>query len=96
MNTRKVLYRLHATKRMFERRITELEILEVLENGKVIEDYPTDQPYPSRLTLGFCAGRALHVVSAEAKDIVATIVVTVYEPDPLIWEPGYEIRRKSS
>jgi hypothetical protein len=34
---------------MFERKIIELEILEVLENGKVIENYPTDRPYPNRL-----------------------------------------------
>jgi hypothetical protein len=95
MNTRKVIYRLHATRRMFERKITELEILDALENGKVIESYPTDQPYPSRLTLGICGGRPLHVVTAEAQDVQATIIITVYEPDLETWEPGHEVRRKS-
>lgn len=95
MNTRKVIYRFHAVRRMFDRKITELEILEVLENGKVIENYPTDQPYPSRLVLGFCGGRPLHIVAADAQDIQAIVVITVYEPDQELWEPGYEIRRKS-
>jgi hypothetical protein len=32
---------------MFERGITEVDVREVLENGKVIEKNPKDLPYPS-------------------------------------------------
>lgn len=56
---------------------------------------PTDQPYPSRLILGFIANRPLHMVLAEAKDTQEIIIITVYEPDPKNWEPGFELRRKS-
>ena len=89
-----VIYRFHALKRMFERNISEEELLNVLNTGVVVEDYPTDQPYPSRLILGFCKKRALHVVVAEAKDIDQLIVITVYEPDFDHWEPGFKMRKK--
>lgn len=95
MSSQKVIYRFHAVRRMFERKITELEVLEILARGKVIEDYPTDQPYPSRLILGTADGRPLHVVAAEAQEAQETIVITVYEPDLDTWEPGYEVRKKS-
>ena len=95
MSNYKVIYRFHAVRRMFERRITELEILEVLKRGKTIEDYPADLPYPSRLILGVVNGRTLHVVAADAKESQETIIITVYEPDPGSWQPGYENRRKS-
>jgi hypothetical protein len=79
---------------MFERKITELELLDVLENGKTIEDYPTDQPYPSRLIFGLTGGKPLHVVAAENKGAQEIIIITVYEPDSEHWEPGFLIRRK--
>lgn len=59
----------------------------------MIEDRPDDVPYPSRLLLGYADGRPLHVVVAE--DAAATtIVVTVYEPEPSLWRPGFKRRRK--
>ena len=61
----------------------------------MVEDYPMDQPYPSRLILGLVSGRPLHIVVADAMDVQQTIVITVYEPDLEIWEPGFEVRRKS-
>jgi hypothetical protein len=79
---------------MFERKITEVEVLEVLGRGKIVEDYPTDHPYPSRLLLGLVKARPLHLVVAEAKDLSATIIITVYEPDLENWEPGFEVRKK--
>jgi hypothetical protein len=51
-------------------------------------------PYPSRLLLGFVGGRALHVVVADSADDGETIVVTVYEPDPALWRPGFRRRRR--
>lgn len=62
--------------------------------GRVIESYPEDRPYPSRLILGYADDRPLHVVAAEAEDLNRTIIVTVYEPDPALWEPEFRQRRK--
>jgi hypothetical protein len=79
---------------MFERNISETEVLEALTSGKVIEDYPTDQPYPSCLKLAFVKSRPLHVVVATNTDDHSLIVITVYEPDPKSWEAGFERRKK--
>ncbi len=36
----------------------------MLKEGETIMDYPDDQPYPSRLVLGWVKSRPLHVVVA--------------------------------
>jgi len=88
-----IKFRFHALSRMFERKISETDVLEVLATGKIIEDYPTDQPYPSCLRLGFVKDRPLHIVTAEATDDVTTVIITVYEPDIARWESGFEQRK---
>lgn len=90
----KIVFRFHAVRRMFERNVSEMEVIAVLTTGKVIENYPDDLPYPSQLKLGYLEGRALHVVVAENKDEQSLIVITVYEPDLGNWEPGFERRKK--
>ncbi len=78
---------------MFRRRISERDVRQALETGVVIEEYPHDTPYPSRLVLGWCGPRPLHVVIADDLEARETIVITVYEPDPEQWEPGFLRRR---
>jgi len=46
-----ITYRLHAVQRMFEHKIPADEVRYALETGVVIEEYPDDTPYPSRLIL---------------------------------------------
>lgn len=89
----KIKFRFHALSRMFERKISETDVLQVLTTGKVIEDYPTDQPYPSCLRLGFVKNRLLHLVTTEATDEATIVIITVYEPDLVRWEPGFEKRK---
>jgi hypothetical protein len=36
----------------------------------------------------------MHVVVAVNESSGAKIVITVYEPDPDVWEPGFERRKK--
>jgi hypothetical protein len=45
------------------------------------------------LLLGRVGGRPLHVVAAYNAEDDETIVVTVYEPDPALWEDGFKRRR---
>lgn len=90
----RMIFRVHALQRMFQRGIGADDVQHVLTAGKTIERYPEDQPYPSRLVLGWLGKRPLHVVVAENKAQQETIVVTVYEPDPIRWESGFERRRK--
>jgi len=82
----------HAGQRMHERAISYKDILQVLSSGEIIEQYPDDTPYPSRLVLGFCAARAIHVVAADNHNHQITVIITVYEPDPTLWHSDF--RRK--
>lgn len=92
MSPQKLVFRVHALRRMFERRIGIDEIRRVREAGETLERYPDDSPYPSRLVLGWSGGRPLHVVAAENIEENETIVITVYEPDPGLWTP--DLRRR--
>lgn len=94
MEAKRLVFRVHAIKRMFQRRISEEDIRHVLTTGEVIEEYPDETPYPSRLVLGWYGSRPIHVVTADHIEVQETIVITVYEPDPDQWEPGFR-RRKS-
>ncbi len=89
-----VRFRVHALRRMFERGISVEDVEAVLESGEAIESYPEDQPYPSRLLLGWRNARPLHVVAAENWSQNKIIIITAYQPDPVQWEPGFR-RRKS-
>ena len=53
----RLVFRAHALRRMFERRISVDDVRDVVTKGETIEEYPYDTPYPSRLMLGWPAGR---------------------------------------
>jgi hypothetical protein len=88
-----LIFRVHAVQRMFERGVTASDVRAVLAAGETIEDYATDTPYPSRLVLGWAGGRPVHVVAAENASARETIVITVYEPDPIRWDSDFKRRR---
>jgi len=90
----RLVFRVHAVQRMFERGIAKEDIRQALKTGKTIEAYPEDQPCPSRLVLGWIGTRPIHVVVADNPVQQETIVITVYEPDPTRWETGFERRRQ--
>ncbi len=52
-------------------------------------EHATDRPYPSRLVRGWSGSRPLHVVVAGSSEDDAMVVVTVYEPDPPLWDAGF-------
>ena len=75
-------------------RILDHEVYEAICNGKVIEKYPEDKPYPSVLILGRTkTNRPLHIVCAYNQDENLAIIITVYHPNPNLWI-RYERRRK--
>jgi len=89
----KLIYRQHAIKRMYERRITEAEIHRALEAGEVIENYSNDTPHPSVLLLGTAGSKTVHVVYADNIEGNERIIITVYEPDTAIWHEDLKTRR---
>ena len=69
------------------------ELLEALDSGEIIEEYPEDTPYPSCLILGHTsAGRVLHVVAAPVPNGESLIIITTYQPDPDRWESDFKRR----
>jgi hypothetical protein len=91
----RVVFRVHAIQRMYQRSISEPEVRDVIATGEIVEDYPDDTPYPSRLLLGWHGQRPLHVVVADNRDDKENIVITVYEPDLTEWEADFK-RRKAT
>jgi hypothetical protein len=88
-NSEKVLFSKHAKLEMDNDEfgsILQYEVVEAILNGKVIEDYPEDEPYPSCLIYGKTKKeRPMHIVCAYSSEDDLTIVITVYHPDPEKW-----------
>jgi hypothetical protein len=89
---RKLTFRIHALRQMFQRIITDSDIRELLGSGIVIEEYPDDIPYPSSLVSGSVNGRPLHGVMAYNNVDREAIVITAYEPDPDSWSDNFTRR----
>lgn len=88
----KLIFRKHAIQRMFERSISVDDVQAVLSAGKVIQSYPDDTPYPSRLLLGWCENRPIHIVAADTPE-GETVIITAYQPDPTLWEADFERKK---
>jgi hypothetical protein len=81
----------HGLERLFQRKISPKECERVYESGVIIEQYPDDKPFPSKLYLGVIDQRALHIVVATEEQIAH--VITAYEPDSNLWESDFKTRR---
>ncbi len=89
----KILYRIHAVQRMFEREISPGKVRRALEAEDVIEDYSSEMPEPSRLIIGFQGKRPFHIVTSENPSEDENTVVTVYLPDVNKWKKDYRSRK---
>ena len=80
----------HAIEKMLERKIDEEEIIEVILNGEIIEEYPKDKYGPSCLIFGLTKRhRRLHVLISYSE---LPWVITTYEPKLSEWT-DYKKRR---
>ena len=89
----KVSFSGHAVQRMYERQISKLQVMSVVESGTIIAEYPNDTPYPSYLLNGITGNRPLHLVVAVDDSEGSCYIVTVYVPDPTQWTDNYQSRR---
>ncbi|MFW6335675.1 MAG: DUF4258 domain-containing protein [Phycisphaeraceae bacterium] len=94
MAKRELIFRAHALRRMFEREISRESVRRAVVAGRVIQSYPEDVPYPSRLMLWFEGKRPIHVVAADIPNTQRTVIITVYEPDPQKWSEDYITRKQ--
>ena len=89
----KILYRIHAVQRMFEREISANKVRKALEAEDVVEDYSAEMPEPSRLIIGFQGNRPFHVVTSEKPEEDEITVITVYLPDANKWKKDFRSRK---
>ena len=94
MDCREIRFSSHAIRRMFERGVKKEDVVRTVLTGEVIVKYLGDRPYPSFLILGWIDNGPLHVVVAVDGESRLCIVVTVYLPDPDLWEDGFRKRRE--
>ena len=89
---RKVDWTKHCLNRLSQRDILISDVKEAINNGKIIEYYYEDYPYPSCLVLGYNINhRILHIVCGISEDMVH--MITAYYPDNQKWERGMSVRR---
>jgi hypothetical protein len=79
---RQIVWRQHALVRMMERDISRIDIIEAIDNGDIVEDYPDLKPYPGCLVMGKSGPVSLHVVLAWDEKEKVAYIITVYIPDP--------------
>jgi|SRR3989338_2935282 len=84
----------HADEEAEADRLTFDEIYFSVLYGEIIEDYPSDKPYPSCLVYGKTfGGTPVHSVWAYNEQSKWVVLVTVYRPDPDRWINWKERRR---
>ena len=61
--------------------------------GKFIAGKSYLRPSTVYLVLGWVNSRPIHIVAADNIEQRETIIITVYEPDLLLWELGFERKK---
>ena len=93
MNDPKIIFRVHAIQRMFERKVSVRNVSQALQSCEIIEDYSAEMPEPSHLILGFQGKRPFHIVTSENLETNEVTIVTVYIPDPNKWNGNFKDRK---
>lgn len=91
---RKILFTIHALDEMNaeDELISKDEVIEVIFDGEIIEDYPEDKRGHSCLMMSnTLKGRTVHVVCAPKEEYLA--IITAYVPSTEKWEDNFKIRR---
>lgn len=85
----------HADEEADADKLTFDEIYFSVLHGEIIENYPTDKPYPSCLIYGQTFGEEpVHSVWAFNEQNRWAVLITVYRPDPARWINWRERRKK--
>jgi hypothetical protein len=76
----------HADEEVQADRLSFDEVFVSVFQGKVIEEYPDDKPFPSCLIYGDTfSGDPVHSVWAYNRENQWAVLITVYRPDPRRW-----------
>jgi hypothetical protein len=78
----------HLLTRLRQRHIQLSDIKHAITNGEIIEQYPTDYPFPSCLIN--CEN--IHIVCSIGESYL--YIITAYRPSPEKWETGGRKRKE--
>lgn len=82
----------HILIRLLQRNITIDDVVCVLQNCEIIEEYPNDYPHPSCLVLGMSINQEyLHIVCGINDSELW--LITAYRPNPGEWESDFKTRK---
>ena len=83
----------HVLVRLMQRGIGMDDVACALKNGKIIEQYPTDYPYPSCLLLGMSIqSHPLHIVCGDSG--TELWLITAYYPSEDEWTDKFQARKE--
>ena len=84
----------HSRIRLSERGISIDDIVNIINNGEIIEEYPTDVSFPSCLILGMSINnKYLHAVISLNENFIN--LITAYHPDPSRWNTDFKTRKET-
>ena len=88
-----IIITLHGQLRLRERKITVDDVINAIDHGEIIEQYPEDYPFPSCLILGISLHDVyIHVVVSMNEERI--YLITAYIPDPDEWEEDLKTRKR--
>ena len=87
-----IVITLHGQLRLNERNISVDDVMNAIENGEIIEQYPEDFPFPSCLILGISVKDTyIHIVVSIKEDKI--YLITAYVPTTDKWEADLKTRK---
>ena len=90
---RAVIWTKHCLNRINQRNILISDVKKAISNGKIIEYYYDDYPYPSCLIIGQNKyNKIMHIVCGMNNNIV--YMITAYYPDNKEWKEDKKTRRE--
>ena len=90
---KRIIWTKHCLNRINQRDILILDVKTAINNGKIIEYYYEDYPYPSCLIVGKdTSGSVIHIVCGINSNLI--YIITAYYPDSDEREEDMKTRRK--
>ena len=88
-----IVISLHGQLRLNERNISVDDIMNAIDNGEIIEQYPKDFPFPSCLILVISINNTyIHVVVSMNENKI--YLITAYVPSSDKWEADLKTRKE--
>lgn len=90
----KIRWTNHVVLRLFQRNISQEDIVSAILNGEIIEKYESDYPYPSCLIYGITINnKILHIVCGLKE--TELWIITAYYPNDDKWNENLKTRKET-